>query len=247
MIELKQKFANGGYCVSNAVPGTAAYWKNYPKTNLWANSVDWTTVMAYDNYGTFGSKTEHGAALYDLNRNNDKEEYPYPTTSGDIAVHYYYQEGLPAEKIVLGIPFYCHSYYVDHAVVDKQSQHPGLHVPVLDPNINSQISYQDAWHLYGEQLFTYEDTTGTTLGAVSYYGLIPLPHTHVSHFISCDSPASIASKVAYVKGNNSIRDAEHKKSNLGGVAFWSLQQDLPLNEPYSLLRAINNALFLAEG
>lgn len=246
MVELKQNFASGGYCVSNAVPGTAAYWKKYPKTKLWANSVDWTMVMAYDNYGTFGSKTEHGAALYDLNRKQDKQ-YPYPTTSGDIAVNYYYQGGLPLTKIVLGIPFYCHSYYVDNAMIDKQSNTPGLHVPVLDPNINSQISYQQAWSLYGEQLFAYQEQADLKLDAVSYYGLIPLHNTNVSRFISCDSPRSIASKVAYVKGKNSISEARHIKTNLGGVAFWSLQQDLKLSERYSLLRAINESLSQAEG
>lgn len=232
MVELKQNVGEGGYCVSNAIPGTKAYWTRYPETKLWANAVDWSTIMAYDNYGTFGPTTEHGAALYDSHAKEDKQ-YPYPTSSGDIAVHYYHQGGLPADKILLGLPFYCHSYYVNNAAINWQSETPGLHVQVLDPNINSQVSYDAAWSLYGEKLFAYQEN------AASYYGLLQLANRNVTRFMSCDSPESIARKIAYVKGENSMSEAEDFTVKLGGVAFWSLQQDLPVSHPYSLLRAIS--------
>lgn len=164
-----------------------------------------------------------------------------------MAVNHYYQQGLPADKIILGIPFYCHSYYVDNAAIDNQSSSPGLHVPVLDSNINSQVSYNEAWNLYGEQLFAYQDQTDPKQDALSYYGLIPLDNTNVSRFMSCDNPQSIASKVAYVKGKNAIIDTTDKKTILGGIAFWSLQQDLPVNDNYSLLRAIKENMSLNTG
>ncbi len=241
MRELKTASRKPGYCVTNAVPGNEAYWKKYPKTKLWADAVDWTTVMAYDNYGTFGSRTEHGAALYEPHRPEDNN-YPYPGTSGDRAVNYYFHQGLPAEKIVLGIPFYCHSYYVDNKNIDTKAENPGLYAPVIDPNINSQISYKDAWKKYGEKLFLYQQKTAFQLDAINFYGLIPIENTQITRFMSCDNPQSIMSKIAYIKGRNSFSEKAQKKISLGGVSFWSLQQDLPVSDSNSLLRAIVDGL-----
>ncbi|CAM2850270.1 Chitinase A1 precursor [Legionella steigerwaltii] len=239
--EFKAEIGPSGYCVSNAVPATSWYWEKYPDAQLWNSAVDWTTIMAYDHYGTFGMRTEHGAALYENDRPDDNN-YPYPKASGDMAVSHYYQQGLTAEKILLGVPFYCHSYYVDAKSIDIQSKNPGLHVSVIDPNINSQVSYVDAWNDYGKALFSYQHQTSSTPDSINYYGLIPIENTTRYRFMSCDSPQSIARKMAYIKGRNAIGNKEKKHIQLGGVSFWSLQQDLAFEEPQSLLRAIYDGL-----
>lgn len=241
MQELKASLGPSGYCISNAVPGTQAYWKNYPHASLWSDAVNWTTVMAYDNYGTFGQRTEFGAALHENDRPEDKH-YPYPKTSGNLAVSHYYQQGLPAEKIILGIPFYCHSYYVDSKSIDWQSKNPGLHVPVIDPNINSQVNYVDAWKAYGQRLFAYQQQSDQPNKSINDYGLIPIKNTSVYRFMSCDSPKSIANKMNYIKGEHSIAKEVASNLSLGGASFWSLQQDLPVDDPNSLLAAIYQAL-----
>ncbi|MCW8409340.1 glycoside hydrolase family 18 protein [Legionella sp. PATHC035] len=239
--ELKAEIGPSGYCVSNAVPGTSWYWEKYPDAQLWFEAVDWTTVMAYDHYGTFGMRTEHGAALYEDDR-PENTNYPYPKTSGDMAVSHYYQQGLAAEKILLGVPFYCHSYYVDGKSIDTKAKNPGLHRPVIDPNINAQVSYNGAWNHYGQALFAYSQQSSSTLDAQNYYGLIPIENTTMYRFMSCDSPQSIASKMAYIKGKNSLASNPNKPILLGGVSFWSLQQDLAFEDPQSLLRAIDQGL-----
>jgi GH18 family chitinase len=225
--ELYETVGNDGYCITNAVPGTQAYWVQYPNAKSWQAYVNWTTVMAYDNYGTFGPRTEHGSSLYEPNRKND-ETYPYPTTSGDEAVKHYAQQGLPSHKIILGLPFYCHSYYIKNSVI--AADEPGLHAPVLDPNISSQMSYTDAYNTYGDKLHTYKMELGDeAFQAASFYGVIPVEHTEISRFMSCEAPQSILHKIAYVEGNK-----------LGGVSFWSLQQDLDFSHPKSLLHAIHD-------
>jgi GH18 family chitinase len=236
--ELHSTLGQEGYCITNAVPATPSYWTQYPHAQLWKDAVNWTTIMAYDHYGTFGPKTELGAALYETERTPD-ERYPYPTTSGNSAVQHYYQEGLAAQQIILGIPFYCHSYYIDNAQINASQTAPGLHVPVLDPNISSQIDFQTAYSTYGEQLFAYSVPTDSL---VTFYGLIPLPETHTSRFLSCDSPQTIADKIKYVQGNNPLASAAQKSIPLGGVSFWSLQQDLPVSHSASLLNAIYSNL-----
>lgn len=235
-----------GYCVTNAVPGTEAYWTNYPHASLWQASVNWTTVMSYDHYGTFGPRTEHASSLYDVSRKND-EAYPYPTTSGNRAVKHYYEQGLPAEKIILGLPFYCHSYYVHNSKIISNTSTPGLYVPVLDPNISSQVSFTDAYQTYGDKLYNYRlNLDEGNFHAATFYGLIPLENTEVSRFMSCENPESILGKMAYVEGQNPLSAAEQKTIKLGGVSFWSLQQDLPFSHPLSLLRAIHEGFGLQE-
>lgn len=238
MQRLYEHLNRDGYCLSNAVPGTQAYWKQYPDAKLWQAYVNWTTIMSYDNYGTFGPRTEHAAALYDTSRQEDTS-YPYPTTSGNEAVQHYYQQGLESQKIILGLPFYCHSYYIKNEFITANSQKPGLYAPIIDANINSQISYNEAYNTYGVQLTAYKDKESAGgYNAVSNYGIIPLEGTNLSRFMSCDSPQSVLDKIAYVEGANPISTKEQKQITLGGVSFWSLQQDLEFSHPDSLLRAI---------
>lgn len=223
-----------GYCVTNAVPATAAYWYNYPNASRWKDDVNWTTIMAYDHYGTVGPTTDFGASLYASDRSEiNTPNYPYKTTSGNKAIKHYRRQGLPAKKEILGVPFYCHSYYVDNKNVNLNARYPGLHVPVLDPNISSQVTYSDAYAMYGEQLFQYRQVLGPKNNKAStFYGLIPISGTPVSRFMSCDSPQSMADKVRYVKSG----------PKLGGVSFWELSQDLPYSNSKSLLRAISENL-----
>ncbi|CAL1358857.1 unnamed protein product [Linum trigynum] len=77
------------YYYSSAVP--------YPIRTI-SNSLDWINLMAYDFYGPGWSPTTTGppAALYNPGRRE----------SGDNGVNSWTQSGLPAKKIVLGMPFY---------------------------------------------------------------------------------------------------------------------------------------------
>lgn len=236
--QLHEALQDDGYCVSNAVPATRAYWRHYPNARAWQAYVNWTTIMAYDHYGTFGPRTELGAALYEPDRQEDTT-YPYPSTSGNKAIKHYYSQGLAADQLILGLPFYCHSYYVENEQINDNTRYPGLHVPVLDANISSQISYDEAYQRYGDQLFNqviHEGKSGRQ--AVTFYGLIPLDNTSKSRFLSCDSPQSVLAKIDYVEGNNPLTDKAKETVRLGGVSFWSLQQDLPFSSEKSLLRAL---------
>lgn len=236
--QLHDTIGKEGYCVTNAVPATQAYWTKYPDARLWQEAVNWTTVMAYDHYGTFGPRTEHAAALYEPNRKND-ERYPYPNASGHEAVRHYYEQGLPADKIILGLPFYCHSYYVNNQELIDSEEGLGVHVPAVDPNISSQISYADAYNMYADGVHRYALMLGDEdFHAATFYGLIPIERTDISRFLSCEGPQSIVDKIAYVKGKNPFKKTQ-QAVKLGGVSFWSLQQDLPFSHPQSLLQAIH--------
>lgn len=236
-IELRQLLPRPNYLITNAVPASPAYWIAYPDTSKWAEAVDYTTIMAYDHYGTFGPTAELGAALYDSHL-DESNQYPYKVTSGHDAVLHYAQAGLPTQKIILGVPFYCHSYYIS----GQYQGHP-VHAPVLDSNISSQVDYSQAIQKYGIQALTAFTEIGTQSGfsAPSHYALINTNANEngylkdgVYRFLSCDTPDVMATKMNYIKGNNPL------KNPLAGVSFWSLLQDVDYHDNHSLLRAIND-------
>lgn len=112
----------------------------------------------------------------------------------------------------------------------------GLHVNVLDPNISSQVSYNDAYISYGDKLFSYKSSiTDNVNSEMNVYGLIPIENTTISRFMSCDGPLTVLDKINYVEGKNPMSEQLHKKVKLGGVSFWSLQRDLPFADKHSLL------------
>ena len=239
LLELRQQLPPGDY-LSNAVPASPAYWIAYPSARIWGSAVNFTTVMAYDHYGTFGPKAEYGASLFDSRLNNPSAAYPYSPTSGNYAIEHYVNDGLPANKILLGMPFYCHSYYIP----GTESANP-LHAPVLDPNISSQVDYSQALAQYGLSGLSANSTTEHEgqLSASSYYALVKQNVSQngylkngVYQFLSCDVPDSVAAKMAYVKGKNPMH------APLAGVSFWSLLQDVDYNDNASLLHAISTNL-----
>ena len=228
-LELRNVLGNK-YIISNAVPATPAFWIHFPDAKIWAPYIDWSTIMAYDHYGTFGPTAEFSASLYDSNVGKQvKTNYPYPPTSANYAIQHYLLQGLQADKTILGIPFYCHSYYMQ----DK----PSLHGLVVDPNVSSQVDYNVALSLYSNQLFQYKSTESEqNFSAPTYYGLIKLntsSQKDIYRFMSCDSPDSVSVKMKYVSGENAMNKA------LAGVSFWSLLQDVDYDNNMSLLQALN--------
>ncbi len=230
-IELRKAFGNN-FLITNAVPATPFYWIHYPDAKKWAPSVDWTTVMAYDHYGTFGPTAEFSSSLYNAKAGlPSANDYPYGQTSANFSINHYVKQGLKPSQILMGIPFYCHSYYVSEA--------SGEHAAVIDPNISSQIDYQTALKLYNQKLFDYNVLEEEqNFSAYAFYGLInvDVAGKKVYRFINCENPITVQGKMQYVNGNNPMHQG------FAGVSFWSLFQDVDYNKKSSLLRAINSDL-----
>ena len=84
-----------------ATPANSLTVKNFDLTET-ARWVDFMNVMAYDFRGSWSKTTGHHAQLY-----RNKAD-PDAMDNGDIAtsVQLYLSNGVPADKIVLGVPFY---------------------------------------------------------------------------------------------------------------------------------------------
>jgi chitinase len=168
--------------------------------------VDTVNLMAYD-YVEPGSDplTGHHAPLF----TNPADARNY---SGDASVRASEQAGVPAEKILLGVPFYGHV-WGEVADRDHGLMQPGKAVP------NAYAPYSAV--------------TGTMLdhGFIRYWdpiASVPYLYNSEKHiFVSYEDTESIAAKCRYV--------VTHK---LGGVMFWDYSGD----PSGALLRAINQSL-----
>jgi chitinase len=160
--------------------------------------VDAVDVMAYDYYEP-GSEptTGHNAPLFanPADPNHD---------SADETVRAFEQAGVPARKIVLGVPFYGHEW--GHV----SPQHHGLFQPGKP--------VPGAFATYGNIIANMLNASGPDKGFVRYWDAaskVPyLYNANAQIFVSYDDPESMALKCRYV--------LQH---HLAGVMFWDYESD----------------------
>lgn len=188
-----------------------------------AEKVDYIGIMAYDFHGGFdgiGNKTAFHSNLY--SDNND----PYHTHfSGDLAFKTYREMGVPASKLLLGIPAYGR---VMTEIVDGGTK--GLYQAIggayykgdLDGEMESYRSIISNWLGKGYTDYWHTNTTGTEPGVLS--GVFAY-HAEQKIFVAFDNAALVDVKANYVK--------DHK---MGGMMMWELRSDLHPGDNASLLR-----------
>jgi chitinase len=153
--------------------------------------LDTVNLMAYDYYEGEDATTGHHAPLY-TNPADPKK------ISADRSVHEYEQAGVPAAKIVLGVPFYSH---VWGEVADMNH---GLYQPGKQPAAGTRPSGgPEAMMKNG--FIRYWDP----IASVPY-----LYNPEMKVWVSYDDPQSLGLKCKYV--------LDHK---LRGVMFWDYESD----------------------
>lgn len=176
-----------------------------------ARLVDTVNLMSYDYYEP-GSEpiTGHHAALFTNPADPNK-------LSADDSVKTFEQAGVPAEKILLGVPFYGHEWGdvagTAHGLYQRGKQIPGAYSPY------SVI----AATMLGHGFTRYWDS----VSSVPY-----LYNAEKRVFVSYEDPESIAAKGRYV--------LEHR---LGGIMFWDYEGD----PSGALLHAVDASLGLGAG
>ncbi|MDI1463166.1 glycoside hydrolase family 18 protein [Catellatospora sp. KI3] len=167
------------------------------------NHLDFGNVQGYDLVGAWDPKTGHQSNLYST------ASSPF---SVDLAVDTYLAQGVPAAKIVVGIPYYGRGW------TGVASTGNGLYQAASGP---ARGTYEDGVDDYkkvvAKQGPVFYDPVA---GAAWKYGS--------SAFWSYDTPQVIAQKTAYIKANG-----------LGGSMAWSLDGDTATGE---LTAAIHNGL-----
>jgi chitinase len=172
-----------------------------------ARFVDTVNLMAYDYYepGDEGITGNH-APLY-----TDPADPGH--ISADMSVRHFERAGVPARKIVLGVPFYGHIWGhvapTNHGLFQTGSPVPNLFA-------------------------RYSDIEGTLLhqGFIRYWDAsasVPyLYNAQKEQFVSYEDPESLALKCAYIQ-----------RMHLGGIMFWEYGADAS----GALLDAIDHAFY----
>jgi chitinase len=196
----------GRHLVTSIAVGASAEFISNTEMSQVQRYVDSVNLMSYDYYeSSTDATTGHHAPLY-TNPADPKH------VSADASVKLFEQAGVPAHKLILGVPFY------GRAWADVGDTNHGLYQPGKQATV---------WA-------TYHDIASTFLssGFVRYWDSIASapylynPATHM--FVSYEDPESIAAKCQYVL-----------KQDLGGIMFWDYLSD---TADHALLNSINRGL-----
>ncbi len=162
-----------------------------------ASTVDWINLMGYDFHGAWDTTTNFNAPLY-----RTPDDPADASLNIDAAVQTYLDGGVPAEKLVLGVPFYGHGW---------------AGVPATDNGLYQAASgvAPGTWEAGS---YDYKDLAINYLPTYQHYwnadAYVPWLYDPVSKiFISYDDPQSLEGKAAYVKDKG-----------LAGVMIWEISQ-----------------------
>lgn len=170
--------------------------------------LDAINIMTYDFAGTWDKETNHQANI----QTTGKSKY-----SIDKAINYYLSQGVPAKKIILGIPLYGRSFANAAATpTGLYSTFSGSGKGTFEPGMamyydlkNRMAEYQEHWDDQAQASYLFNPTT--------------------KEFVTFDSEKAFATKCDYIK-----------KKGLGGAMVWELGGDqIP---QWNAMKYINNCL-----
>lgn len=179
------------YLLTIAAGASSSYAAN-TQLNLIQQYVDYIQLMTYDIHGSWDIMTGMNAPLYRDPETGFSWEWSVQDT-----IRLYLNQGVPANKLIMGVPFYGRAY---NQVTNSNN---GLYQSFMGSG--SAIGY-------GVLEANYVNKNGFT----RYWE----PDSKVpwlfngSQFISYDDAESIGYKTSFIKGNN-----------LGGAMMWELSQD----------------------
>jgi chitinase len=198
-----------GYLLTIAAPGVR---DQYSLLELKASHpyLDYINLMAYDLHGTWEKTTNHHAALY----SNPAEPADTAGRSADRAVNDYLASGVPAGKLVLGVPFYGRGWRgVPAAGNGLYQKATGPAAAVGDEGASGyrnlkNLGYPGYRDPVAQAFWIYSSSDGI--------------------FWSYDDPASLKNKTRYIKSGG-----------LAGAMSWELSDD---DSTATLLSTLANGL-----
>jgi len=183
--------------------GASNYYIGNMEVDKFHNYLDFVNLMTYDINGPWDSYFDFNSPLY--GSGDDK-------TSIDSCVKAWLNAGLPADKLIMGIPFYGYKYDLsgtfDDGIRQKHMGGSALSYETIVKDYLSNPRYTKKFHEESLVPWLYDGET----------------------FISYDDPQSVALKAEYIR-----------KKNLGGAMVWELSQDSKgtlLNSMYEELNSV---------
>jgi chitinase len=181
-----------GLLLTAALPAPAELYKNFELKKV-VDSMDFLSIMAYDLHWDSEPMTFlHSPLFHDP---ADPSKPPFDIRNGDFAVRGFLAAGVPANKIVLGVPFYGKGWT---GVPDANR---GLYQSATGP-AKVDGSYRALKELTGVTYRKYYKKAATC----SVW--------NNTNFWSYDCPEAMRKKMSYIRSRR-----------LGGVMFWELSHD----------------------
>ena len=169
-----------------------------------ARTVDFYNVQGYDFHGTWETSTNHASPLFDSRQDPARADNFYL----DYTVNGFLKAGVPARKLVLGIPLYGRGW------TGVPNVNHGLYQASTGP-----APFDPADYLQTPGVQTYLTlSTATSNGYTSYFDrqrlAVWLYNDASQTFWSYDDPKTVALKTIYIKGRH-----------LGGAFVWAVKDD----------------------
>jgi chitinase len=202
------------YLLTMTAPGVSTLYTNY-QLQLVNGDLDWFNLTAYGYYGQWSGVAGHESPLYDSSLMPETENREAVADS----VNAYLDAGIPADKIVLGVPFFAQAW--------------------------RNVRPNDFFGLYQQADGV---PSGTRPGGILYYGDLTSLFTSDSYTRFFDDEAKAAwmynpeSRIAisYENAESMLYKAAFVRSlGLGGMMAWELSFD---DDSHTLLNAITQGL-----
>ena len=177
---------------SLTIAGAAGSWYlNQIEAVKVADIVDHIFLMGYDLHGPWDTSADFNAPLY-----TPSGASPQGKSSIADSVQAYLDKGIPAEKLVLGMPLYGYAYQgvssQNNGLYSTYTSAKSVSYRTLKKNYLSNDAYRQYRHQEAQVPYLYGSRT----------------------FISYDDAESLAAKAALARSRD-----------LGGIGFWELSQD----------------------
>ncbi|XP_028437891.1 acidic mammalian chitinase-like [Perca flavescens] len=170
---------------------------SYEVTEI-AKYLDFINVMTYDLHGTWDGVTGHHSPLYQSSQDTGSQTY----LNTDYAMQYWRDQGVPAEKLILGFPAYGRTF-----TLSSTSSNVGA--PISGAGYAGSYTMEAGFWSYYEVCLNLNGKT------VNWIEEQKVPYgTTGNQWVGFDNIDSINAKVNYIKANN-----------FGGVFVWSLDLD----------------------
>lgn len=219
--ELREKFDKHGLLLSAAVGAAESSASQSYNIAEMSKYLHFINLMSYDLHGAWESTTGINAPLYPkkgASGNNAK-------LSVDAAIKYWLAQGAPAEKLILGVPFYGRAFTLQNA------QQHGIGAPTTGPGAAGPYTREPGMLGYNEIC------AGVQSGewSVVFDEEQRTPYAYKGNqWVGYDDVKSLKEKAEYVKAHG-----------LGGAMLWSIETDDfqgTCGEKYPLLKTLNHVL-----
>ena len=190
--QLDRQGRRDGKDYSLTIAGAAGSWYlNQIEAVKVADIVDHIFLMGYDLHGPWDTSADFNAPLY-----TPSGASPQGKSSIADSVQAYLDKGIPAEKLVLGMPLYGYAYQgvssQNNGLYSTYTSAKSVSYRTLKKNYLSNDAYRQYRHQEAQVPYLYGSRT----------------------FISYDDAESLAAKAALARSQG-----------LGGIGFWELSQD----------------------